>query len=125
MNRRLILLLVLAAAVVAAAVLLPVQSLLGAALAWTAEHRQSAWLAYILLYIVATVCFVPGVPLTVAAGAMFGVTAGTALVSIGIKVAVWLHFMCTLHNKEGNIWPNIENKITRRLIVICRPLQRK
>ena len=83
MNRRLILLLVLAAAVVAAAVLLPVQSLLGAALAWTAEHRQSAWLAYILLYIVATVCFVPGVPLTLAAGAIFGVAAGTALVSIG------------------------------------------
>ncbi len=72
--------------IVAAALLawrLPVGPLIRAALDWTAANRESAGGAYIALYVLATVCFLPGLPLTLAAGAIFGVAAGTALVSVG------------------------------------------
>ncbi len=62
---------------------LPISDLVRTGLEWTAANRGTAWVAFIALYIVATVCFVPGLPLTLAAGAIFGVAAGTALVSIG------------------------------------------
>jgi uncharacterized membrane protein YdjX (TVP38/TMEM64 family) len=49
-------------------------------------------MAFIALYVVATVCFVPGLPLTLAAGAIFGVAAGTALVSVGSTVGATAAF---------------------------------
>lgn len=76
-----VLLIVAALAVVAFA--LPLQQWLGAAIAWTAAHRELAGLAFVALYVVATVAFVPGLPLTLAAGALFGVVEGSVLVSIG------------------------------------------
>lgn len=72
------LLLLLAAA---AALWLPVKDYLRAALEWMAAHRGSSWPAFIALYVLATVCLVPGLILTLAGGAMFGVTRGVALVS--------------------------------------------
>ncbi len=83
MNRRAIVLLLVAAGIAVLLWRLPIADLVRAALDWTAANRESAWIAFIALYIVATVCFVPGLPLTLAAGAIFGVAAGTALVSVG------------------------------------------
>ena len=83
MNRRILIFVVVAAALVAAVLLLPVKAWLAAALQWTAAHREIAGITFVALYIVATVCFLPGVVLTFAAGAIFGVVSGVALVSLG------------------------------------------
>jgi uncharacterized membrane protein YdjX (TVP38/TMEM64 family) len=63
--------------------LLPIRPWLLASLQWTAEHREKAWLLFVVTYIVATVCFLPATILTLAAGAIFGVGTGSVLVSIG------------------------------------------
>jgi uncharacterized membrane protein YdjX (TVP38/TMEM64 family) len=72
---------------------LPVAAWTRAALDWTAANREVAWVAFIALYVVATVCFLPGVPLTLAAGAIFGVAAGTALVSVGSTLGATAAFL--------------------------------
>lgn len=64
-----------------AAPFLPAHEWLRTALGWTALHRKTSGLIYIALYVVATVCLVPGLLLTLAGGALFGFAAGTALVS--------------------------------------------
>jgi uncharacterized membrane protein YdjX (TVP38/TMEM64 family) len=82
MRRRAILLVAAVLLLAAAALLLPVKEYLRAALGWMASHRESSGLAFIGLYVVATVCMVPGILLTVAAGAIFGLVRGVALVSV-------------------------------------------
>ncbi|HET7757420.1 MAG TPA: TVP38/TMEM64 family protein [Steroidobacteraceae bacterium] len=74
-------LLVALALVLAAGWLLPVKDWLRAALAWAAVHPGVAWLVYAGLYVLATVCLVPGLILTLAGGALFGVARGVLLVS--------------------------------------------
>jgi len=83
MRLRALLGLILIVALAAAALLLPVKDWLHAALTWTAQHRETSWCAFIALYVVAAVCLVPGLILTLAAGAIFGVPDGIALVSVG------------------------------------------
>jgi uncharacterized membrane protein YdjX (TVP38/TMEM64 family) len=62
---------------------LPLKAWLGAALSWAAAHREPSALVFIALYVLATVCLVPGVILTLAGGAIFGVARGVVLVSAG------------------------------------------
>ena len=62
---------------------LPVREWLGAALTWSAAHRGPSALLFLALYVLATVCLVPGLILTLAAGAIFGLARGVALVSAG------------------------------------------
>ena len=62
------------------------------------EYIQSldplyAAVTFIGLYIVATVLFVPGLLITMAAGVLFGVVKGTALVSIGSVIGASLAFL--------------------------------
>lgn len=62
------------------------------------EHieRLDPWLAalsFVLLYIAATVLFVPGLLVTMAAGALFGVMWGTALVSLASVCGASLAFL--------------------------------
>lgn len=83
MRRKHWILLIALAALLLAARMLPLGDLLRSALEWTALHRDVAGAAFVALYVVATICFVPGLPLTLAAGALFGVVAGSVLVSIG------------------------------------------
>lgn len=92
MSRRVLLFAFAALALALLAWLLPVAAWIRAALDWTAAHREVAWMAFIALYVVATVCFLPGLPLTLAAGAIFGVAAGTALVSVGSTVGATAAF---------------------------------
>src|SRR6267378_1017774 len=67
----------------AAGWLLPVKQWLTAALTWAAVQREPSALMFIALYVLATVCLVPGLILTLAAGAIFGLARGVALVSAG------------------------------------------
>src|SRR5256885_11108068 len=67
----------------AAGWLLPVKPWLGAALSWAASHREPSALVFIALYVLATVCLIPGLILTLAGGAIFGLARGVALVSAG------------------------------------------
>jgi uncharacterized membrane protein YdjX (TVP38/TMEM64 family) len=81
MSRRALLLLAVVLLLAGAGLILPMKEYLRAALGWMASHRESSWLAFIALYVLATVCMVPGLILTVAAGAIFGVARGVVLVS--------------------------------------------
>src|SRR2546421_13111426 len=67
----------------AAGGLLPVKPWLGAALTWAASHREPSALVFIALYVLATVCLVPGLILTLAGGALFGLARGVVLGSAG------------------------------------------
>ncbi len=81
--KRLLSLLAILALLAALVWLLPVKPWLLALLEWTALHREKAWALYVLTYVVATVCFLPASILTLAGGAIFGLAAGSVLVSIG------------------------------------------
>lgn len=65
-----------------AAWLLPVSDGLRAALHWAQANPGYAGLIFTALYIVSALLMVPAILLTLAAGAMFGVTAGSMLVSM-------------------------------------------
>src|SRR5438552_7965082 len=67
----------------AAGWLVPLQQWLLAALTWATAHRQPSALAFVALYVLASVCLVPGLILTLAGGAIFGLARGVVLVSAG------------------------------------------
>lgn len=92
MSRPALILLALVLAVAAAGLALPVKDDLRAALEWMGAHRESSWLVFIALYVLATVCLVPGLLLTLAAGAMFGVLSGVVLVSVASVLGASLAF---------------------------------
>lgn len=95
MSRRLkpIVLTVALAAFGAAIVLLPVRDWLIAGLDWIDVHRELAWLAYIVAYACAAVLLVPGSLLTLAAGFIFGLPLGVAVVSAGSVLGASLAFI--------------------------------
>ncbi len=64
------------------AYLLDAQELLRMALGWISGLGPWGPVFFIALYILATILFLPGLILTMAAGALFGVMQGTVLVSI-------------------------------------------
>lgn len=77
----------------AAALLFPITDWLADAIRWIEAHRTIAWLAYILGYIIATVLLVPGSIVTLAAGFVFGLPAGVAIVSAGSIVGATCAFL--------------------------------
>ncbi|HEX6999213.1 MAG TPA: TVP38/TMEM64 family protein [Gammaproteobacteria bacterium] len=77
------LLLVLVAALLAAAAMLPVGDWLARGVDWIAGHGPVAWSVYVGIYVLAAVLVVPGSILTLAAGFVFGLPLGVALVSLG------------------------------------------
>lgn len=78
-----LLLVTLLAALTAAAVWLPVGAWLLDGIEWIQTHGAMAWIVYVLVYIAAAVLLVPGSILTLAAGFVFGLPLGVALVSAG------------------------------------------
>ena len=60
----------------------PIATWLSDLVSWIEANRETAWVVYILTYILATVLMLPGLILTLAAGYVFGVVYGTALVSV-------------------------------------------
>ncbi len=78
--------LILAAALVSMLIfvaLSPVAEWLTAGVAWIRTHPGTAELAFVAAYIIAAVLVVPGSILTLAAGFLFGLPKGIALVSVG------------------------------------------
>jgi uncharacterized membrane protein YdjX (TVP38/TMEM64 family) len=63
--------------------LAPVGEWLTSGVAWIQGHGRLAWGVFIGVYIIATVAVVPGTILTLAAGLLFGLPLGVALVSAG------------------------------------------
>ena len=84
---------VIAAALIAVFFLFDVRALLRDMLAWI--DGLGAWgpVLFVLIYIVATVLFVPGSALTLGAGALFGVGLGSALVSVGATLGATAAFL--------------------------------
>jgi uncharacterized membrane protein YdjX (TVP38/TMEM64 family) len=60
---------------------------------WVAAHGTAGALLFVLGYIVAAVAFVPGSLLTLAAGAIFGITKGTALVFVAATLGAAAAFL--------------------------------
>jgi uncharacterized membrane protein YdjX (TVP38/TMEM64 family) len=71
------------AVLVAAALLFPVRAWLLGGIEFIQTHRETAWVMFVLAYICATVLLIPGSILTLAAGFVFGLPLGVALVSAG------------------------------------------
>lgn len=94
-NRRKIV--VIAVAIAAVGVLLVMgrsaASLLPAATEWVAAQGAVAPLAFALMYVIATILLVPGSLLTLAAGALFGVLKGTAIVIVAASIGACAAFL--------------------------------
>ncbi|HAJ64341.1 MAG TPA: TVP38/TMEM64 family protein [Cyanobacteria bacterium UBA8543] len=69
------------------------QELLRNALQWIENLGQKGAIAFILIYIVATIAFLPGSILTLGAGAIFGVVLGSIYVFIGATLGATAAFL--------------------------------
>ena len=72
---------------------LPVESGVQVLSTWVESAGYWGPIAFGLAYVVAAVLFVPGLPLTLAAGAVFGIVKGTVIVSIASTTAAALAFL--------------------------------
>jgi uncharacterized membrane protein YdjX (TVP38/TMEM64 family) len=115
-----------AAALAALAALLVLGRYLGGYLpafsAWVQGHGVWGVVAFILGYALATVAFVPGSVLTLAAGAIFGVAAGTAYVFVGAVLGSSAAFLVARYLAR----PTVERHVRRdaRFERIDRAVQR-
>jgi uncharacterized membrane protein YdjX (TVP38/TMEM64 family) len=71
----------------------PVTQWLTLGITWIEAHPALAWAVYIASYILATVLVVPALILTLAAGFVFGLPLGVALVSIGSVLGATTAFL--------------------------------
>ncbi|MGL6345094.1 MAG: TVP38/TMEM64 family protein [Waterburya sp.] len=83
------------------------QELLRNALQWVDNLGAVAPLVFILIYVIATVAFLPGSVLTLGAGVLFGVIKGSVYVFIGATLGATLAFLVGRYLARG--W--ISNKI--------------
>jgi uncharacterized membrane protein YdjX (TVP38/TMEM64 family) len=81
-----------------------------AALDWI--ERLGVWgpVLYILLYVVFTVCLVPGSPMSIGAGAAFGVGLGTVLGSVAATMGATAAFLVSRYCARGWVERRIRNK---------------
>jgi uncharacterized membrane protein YdjX (TVP38/TMEM64 family) len=91
--RRALLLALLVAAIVAAAVGMPLSRWLVDGAGWAENHHYAAGGLFIVAYTAAAVLAVPGTILTLAAGFVFGVAFGAALVSAGSLLGAMAAFL--------------------------------
>lgn len=87
----------LIAALMISSRLLPMGEWLTAFQHWLAELGPLGYLFFILAYVLATLLFIPGWPLTVGAGFAFGLVAGAALVSFSSTLGAALAFLIARH----------------------------
>ena len=73
------------------------RELLSGALDWTAAAGLAGQAAFVGLYVLACVAFLPGSALTLGAGAAFGLGRGFILVSIGSTAGAWASFLIGRH----------------------------
>ncbi len=95
------LLLLLLAALFIALRYLGIQDLLRAALSWVAGLGAWGMAAFVLLYVLATVLFLPGSILTLGAGALFGVVKGSIIVSLAATLGATAAFLVGRYLARG------------------------
>ncbi|WOO42802.1 TVP38/TMEM64 family protein [Rubellicoccus peritrichatus] len=88
---------------------LPVNEWLESFNVWLESLGWAGWFIYILVYIAATVLFLPGSVITLAAGFLFGVVWGTAAVSIGSVVGASLAFLISRHLARDQFAAKLES----------------
>lgn len=93
MKRRALILLLSLTVLVIAVWLLPAREWLIQLTDWAQAHPRIAWAGFILAYILAAVFMVPGSILTLAAGVLFGVGLGVALVSLASTLGACCAFL--------------------------------
>ncbi|MFK8051895.1 MAG: TVP38/TMEM64 family protein [Woeseiaceae bacterium] len=71
----------------------PIAEWLTSLVSWIDANKQTAWLVFIGVYVAATVLMLPGSILTLAAGYVFGVIYGTALVSVSSVIGATAAFL--------------------------------
>ncbi len=79
--------------VIAGLRLLPIQDYLERFLDWASGTGYPGMAVFVLVYVVAAVCFLPGSVLTLGAGAIFGLAWGTAVVSVGSTLGAAFAFL--------------------------------
>ena len=84
------------------------QELLRNALQWVDDLGAIAPIAFMLIYIVATVAFLPGSVLTLGAGVLFGVIKGSIFVFFGATIGATLAFLVGRYIARGWISKKIE-----------------
>ena len=77
------------------------QQLLRNALQWVDDLGAIAPIAFIIIYIIATVAFLPGSILTLGAGVLFGVLQGSIYVFLGATVGATLAFLVGRYLARG------------------------
>lgn len=93
MKRRALILLLALTVLVIAVWLLPAREWLIQSVDWAQAHPRIAWAAFVLAYMMAAVFMVPGSILTLAAGVLFGVALGVALVSLASTLGACCAFL--------------------------------
>lgn len=84
------------------------QQLLRNALQWVDDLGAIAPIAFMLIYIIATVAFLPGSVLTLGAGVLFGVIQGSIYVFFGATIGATLAFLVGRYLARGWISQKIE-----------------
>lgn len=98
---------ILAAAAVAGLIvafrLLPVASWTKQLEGWISGLGAAGYATFYAIYVVGSLLFVPGAALTVAAGFLFGLLRGTAIVSLAATTAAGLAFLIARHAARGAV----------------------
>lgn len=84
------------------------QELLRNALQWVDDLGAIAPIAFMIIYIIATVAFLPGSILTLGAGVLFGVIKGSIFVFFGATIGATLAFLVGRYIARGWISKKIE-----------------
>jgi uncharacterized membrane protein YdjX (TVP38/TMEM64 family) len=90
-------------ALIAASRLLPVASWTKQAEGWISGLGATGYLAFYAIYVVAALLFVPGAPLTIAGGFVFGLVRGCAIVWLAATTAAGLAFLIARHAARGAV----------------------
>lgn len=99
-------------AVIASFFIFDVGSLLKQVVAWIDGLGPWGPVLFVLIYILATVFFVPGSALTLGAGAVFGVGLGSGLVSIGATLGATAAFLIGRYFARDFVGKKIEGNKT-------------
>jgi len=112
-----LLLALLVAAIVAAGLGMPLSRWLVDGAAWAENHRYAAGALFVVAYAAAAVLAVPGTILTLAAGFVFGVTFGAALVSGGSVLGAIAAFLLGRFLTRSWVAARVERSARLRALV--------
>jgi uncharacterized membrane protein YdjX (TVP38/TMEM64 family) len=91
------------ASVVAMGLTLPMDRIVGALRTWLEQLGFLGLALFTAAYVLLALALVPGAPMTLAAGAMFGLGLGTAVVWVGSTLAAALAFLIARHLARGAV----------------------